>query len=121
MSSLVTRSIALRTSSSTIESIAIEFFEGEIEFLQLFSCGCVPFTAIRTNLSHQALCQNSRNSRREKIGLYPHINQARNCRRGIIRVESTEYKMTGQSCLDGDLCCFCIANFSDHHTVGILT
>ncbi len=74
----------------------------------------------RAELAHQPLRQHAQQRRGKQKGLDAHIGQAGNGRDGVVGMECGEHEVTGERGLNGDLRGFEIADFADHHHVGVL-
>ena len=54
------------------------------------------------------------------VGAHAHGDEARNRTGGVVGVKGGDHEVTGEGRLEGDGCCFVVADFADHDDIRIL-
>src|SRR3954454_20524375 len=77
--------------------------------------------AVRADKSDQPLRKDAVESRDEVVRLDTHVEKSSEHVEHVVRVYGGENKVSGERGVDGNLCRFLVANFADHHLVGIVS
>ena len=99
--------------------LAVEFLQREIAWKFVFG-GMVRLFALGAQSPDQALCHNPFDGARDEEWFDSHVDNPSEGTSGIIRVEGAEHRVTGEGGLDGILCGFRIADFTDEDNVGVM-
>ena len=110
--------MALLAAGSTRERLA--GFQDKVRG-QVRGIGPIGLSAVGADRSHQPLGHHARERTGHEERLDAHIEKPR--RRGgrVVRVQGAEHKVARQGGLNGSLCGFEVANFTDHHHVRVMT
>ena len=92
----------------------------ETALYQVFPIHPLRCLAMRTDGPDQSLRHDGFHRGGHEEGLDPHVDQTRERAGGVVGVKGAENQMTRQGRADRDLGGLQIANFTDHHHVGIL-
>src|ERR1700704_6125626 len=101
--------------------IAKRYAAGDLRARYLRLVHLVGFSALAADPTNQPLSENQVERRGHVEGLDTHVHETRNGLWRRVRVQSREYKVTGESSLNGDAAGLQVSNFSQHDDVRILT
>ena len=121
LSSLVAGTVADLAALAEVERAAADLVAGHLDTLKSLVVGLVGRLALLAASSHKSLAEHAFEGGRQQVGRDVHIDETRDSACGVIGVEGREHEVSGKRGLDRDLGGLQVADFSDHHHVGVLT
>lgn len=113
--------LSARGAATTGEELLVaQFMSGDPELIEDGFVGLVWHFAVFANCPDQTLGEDTFERGRNKEWLATHVNKTGHSTRGIVRMESGENQVTGESSLNADRGGFFIPHFPDHDPVWIL-